>query len=51
MVNGPFLCRDLAFCVAVLNAFWVLVILELFFLSSGLVVTFLAIVMVVLVVV
>ena len=37
MVNGPFLCRDLAFCTAVLNACWALVIFAGFFLSFVLV--------------
>ena len=37
IVNGPFLCRALASCAAILNACWAFVILAGFFLSSGLV--------------
>ena len=51
MVNGPFLCCSLAFCATILNACWALVVLTGFFLSSGLVASFLVIVMAVVVVV
>ena len=51
IVNGSFLRRGLAFCAAVLNICWVLVILAGLFSSSGLVVIVLANTIVVVVVV